>query len=107
MANSGSPFLKRPGTRPGWWAVGLAIAFLVMIIANSAVVMLFSKDVSSGPPVLPNFGMLILLCGLAAGVAGLTAIIWKHERSWLVWLSILPGVLALLSILSDILVPRL
>ena len=107
MADSSSRFLKRPGTRLGWWTVGLAIAFIVMLMVNSTVVILFSQDVSSRPAVLPNFGMLILLCGLAAGVVGLIAIIRKHERSWLVWLSILPGALALLSILGDILVPRL
>ena len=106
MANSSSPFLKRPSTRLGWWAIGLAIAFITMNIVNSAVFMRLIVDASMQPSAIPNFGMPILLCGLASGVVGLIAIIRKHERSWLIWLTILPGALALLAILHEFLVPK-
>jgi hypothetical protein len=46
------------------------------------------------------------LCGLAAGIIGLIAVIRKHERSWLVWLTILPTVLTLIFLLGEFLVPH-
>jgi hypothetical protein len=106
MANPGSPFLKRPGTRPGWWAVGLAIAFIVMSIVNSAVFMRLSEDVSWRQTILPFYGIFMMLCGLAALVVALIAILRNHERSWLVWLTLLPGASALLFILGEFLVPH-
>jgi hypothetical protein len=106
MANSGSPFLKRPSTRPGWWAVGLAIAFIVMSIVNSAVFMRLSEDVPWRQTILPFYGIFMMLCGLATFVVGLIAIIRNHERSWLVWLAILPGASALLFVLGEFLLPH-
>jgi hypothetical protein len=106
MANSDSPFLKRPSTHLGWWAVGLAIAFIVMSIVNSAVFMRLSEDVPWRQTILPFYGIFMMLCGLASGVVGLIAIIRKHERSWLVWLTILPGTSALLFVLGEFLVPH-
>jgi len=47
-----------------------------------------------------------MLCGLAAGIVGLIAVIRRHERSWLVWLTILPGLLVLLFVLGEFLVPH-
>jgi hypothetical protein len=48
----------------------------------------------------------MLLCGIAAGVVGLIAVIRKNERSWLVWLTILLGAFALLVTLVELLVPH-
>jgi hypothetical protein len=104
--HSGSSFLQRPSTRLGWWAVGLAIAFVVMSFINSAVFMRLSVDVPWRQTILPFYGIFMMLCGLAAGVVGLIAIIGRHERSWLVWLTILPGVSALLFIMGEFLVPH-
>jgi hypothetical protein len=106
MANSSSPFLKRPSTRLGWWAVGLAVAFIVMSIVNSAVFMRLSEDVPWRQTILPFYGIFMMLCGLAAGVVGLIAVIQKHERSWLVWLTILAGAFVLLFFLGEFLVPH-
>lgn len=105
MANSKSPFLKRPSTKPGWWAVGLAIAFIVINIVNSAIFMRLSLGVPWRQTILPYYGIIMMLCGLAALVVGLLAIIRKHERSWLVWLALLPGVFALLFVLGEFLLP--
>ena len=104
--HSSSSFLQRPGTRLGWWAVGLAAAFVVMNIINSAVFMHLSEDVPWRQTVLPFYGIFMMLCGLAAGVVGLIAILRKHERSWLVWLAVLPGAFALLFTLGEFLVPH-
>jgi hypothetical protein len=101
---------KRPSTRLGWWAVGLAGAFVVMFIINSAVFMpLFSH---SGPydwfsqTVLPFYGIFMILCGLSAGIVGLIAVLRQHERSWMVWLTILPCAFVLFLLLGELLVPH-
>jgi len=103
---SSSSLWQRPGTRLGWCAVGLAMAFVVMNIINSTVFMRLSEDVLWRQTVLPFFGIFMMLCGLAAGVVGLIAIIRKHERSWLVWLTILPGAFTLLFVLGEFLMPH-
>ena len=105
-----SPFVRRPNTQLGWWVVGLAGAFVVLFIINSAVFMpLFSH---SGPydrfsqTVLPFYGIFMLLCGLSAGIVGLVAVLRQHERSWLVWLTILPCAFVLFLLLGELLVPH-
>ena len=106
MSHSGSSFLQRPGTRLGWWAVGLGAAFMVMFIINSAVFMRLTENTPWQLIVLPVYGIFMILCGLAAGVVGLIAVIRKHERSWLVWLTILPGAFVLFLLLGEFLVPH-
>ena len=106
---SSSSLWQRPGTRLGWWAVGLAAAFVVMFIINSTVVMPASQDAPNAwwrQTLLPFYGIFMMLCGLAGGVVGLITVIRKHERSWLVWLTILPGVFVLLFVLGEFLVPH-
>ena len=103
---SNSPFLQRPGTRPGWWALGLAIAFEVMNLINSFVFMRLPENVPWRLTVLPFYGIFMMLCGLAAGVVGMIAILRSHERSWLVWLAILTGAFALLFVLGEFLMPH-
>jgi hypothetical protein len=106
MASSVSPFLKRPSTRLGWWAAGLAIGFITMSIINPAVIMRLSENVPWRQTILPIYGILMMLCGLATFVVGLIAIIRSHERSWLVWFTLLPGASALLFVLGELLVPH-
>lgn len=36
-------------------------------------------------------GIFMMLCGLAAGVSGASALVRMHEPSWLVWQTILAG----------------
>jgi multisubunit Na+/H+ antiporter MnhB subunit len=88
---SSSSFWKRPGTRLGWWAVGLAVAGFVLGFAWS---------------ILPGGGLLGLLCGLVGGVLALIAVIRQHERSWLVFLSILSLVSALFFLIGEFLIPH-
>jgi hypothetical protein len=104
--SSSSSFRQRPATRLGWWAVGLAAAYVVMSIVNSAVFMRISIPDWWRQNLLPFYGIFMMLAGLAAGVVGLIAIIRRHERSWLVWLAILPGASAWLFILGEFLIPH-
>jgi hypothetical protein len=99
-------FLGRPGTRLGWWAVGLGVAFVVMWIINSILFMPASVEIPWRQLVLPFYGIFMMLCGFAAGIVGLIALIWRHERSWLVWLTLIPGLFVLVFILGEFLVPH-
>ena len=109
MTTRSSSFWRRPGTRLGWWAVRLAAAFVAMFIINSVVFMPASQYPSNDwwmQTLLPFYGIFMLLCGLSAGVVGLIAVIRKHERSCLVWLTILPLAFVLFLLLGEFLVPH-
>ena len=88
----------RPATRLGWWAVWLMLAYVVLYIITMAVIALRL----SLPPV---YGIFMLLCGLGAGIVGLVAIVKQHERSWLVWVALLPGIFVIFLLLGEFLVP--
>lgn len=96
----------RPRTRLGTWAVWLMAAFVVMFLINSFVFMPTSSDAAWRQVILPFYGIFMLLCGLAAGIVGLVAVIRQRERSWLVWLTILPLLWVLFMVLGEFLVPH-
>jgi nicotinamide riboside transporter PnuC len=98
--------LRRPRTRLGWWSIALAVTFVVLYIINSTVFMPSTADAPWRQVILPFYGIAMLSCGLAAGIVGLIAVIRRHERSWLVWLAILPGLFALFFVLGEFLVPH-
>lgn len=76
-----SHFSEMPHTKLGWWSVGLSGLFVVLFL------------------ILQIPGFLTTILGVAAGLLTLGALIWKHERSWLIWLMLLPGLFAILLIL--------
>jgi hypothetical protein len=105
----GSPFRQRPATRLGWLAFGLTAVFAVMFIINSIVFMpAFSTNTTESwhQVLLPFYGILMMLCGLAGGLLGLYTLIRKRDRSWLVWLTILPGAFVIIFLLGEFLVPH-
>ena len=99
-------FLSTPSTKLGRWSVALAVTFVVLFIINSAVFMRLTQEAPWQHTILPFYGIAMLLCGLAAGIAGLVAVIRRHERSWLVWLTMLPGLLVIFLLLGELLVPH-
>ena len=104
-----SSFWQRPSTRLGWWAVGLGGVFVLMFIINTALFMPAYQGLPSTRWIeilLPFYGIFMALCALAAGIVGLIAVIRKHERSWLAWLTILPGAFVLFLLLGELLVPH-
>jgi hypothetical protein len=103
---SSGHFLGRPGTRLGWWSVGLGGIFVVLWIINSFVFMPSTVLIPWRQVLLPFYGIFMLACGLAAGIVGLIAVIRSRERSWLVWLTLLPGSLVLFLLLGEFLVPH-
>jgi len=106
MPPSGQPLRPRivgwPSTRLGWWSVGLAGTFVVLMIINATV---FMRTTAWVPELLPFYGILMLFCGFAAGLVGLIAVIRRHERSWLVWITLLPGLFVLVFVLGEFLAP--
>ena len=95
-------FLGMPRTRLGKWSIWLEIAFVVLFAVNIAVFSLVTDETIWRQTVLPFYGPIMLLCGLAGGVVGLIATTRKHERSSLVWLAILTGLFVLLLILNEL-----
>ena len=91
MGTTSNHFLERPHGRLGWWAAGLAVASIVLLFAWSF---------------LPWGAWPSFLCGLAGGIIGLIAIFRQQERSWLVFLSILPLLNVLIFILGEFLFPH-
>ena len=102
---SQQPLMQRilgwPGTRLGWWSIGLGATFMILWIINAMILMPFSAVLHWSQVVYSSFTILMLLCGLAATIVGLIAIIKRHERSWLIWLAILPALFVLFSILIE------
>jgi hypothetical protein len=68
--------------------------------------MRLSGDAAWRHTLLPFYGIFMMLCGLAAGVVGLIALLRNHDRSWLVWLSILTGAFVVFFLLGEFLVPH-
>lgn len=91
MNTIASHFNEGPHTKLGWWAVGLAIASILLMFA-----WMF----------LPGGAGLSFLCGLAGGILALIAIIRQHERSWMLWLALLPMLNVFVFFLGEFLVPH-
>ncbi len=101
-----SKFLQRPATRLGWWALSLGIAFELMNILSTAIFMRLPESAPLRQTFLPYYGILMILTGLASGVVALIALIKNRERSWLVWLALLPGVMAVVLLAGEFLLPH-
>lgn len=93
-----------PRTRLGAWSVAMSAAFVLLMAANSILL------TPSGHPV---FGALLVGTGLAgmlaevvAALTALWALMRHHERSALVWLSLLPGLFVLIFAVGEFAVPR-
>ncbi len=98
-------FLRRPGTRLGWWSVGLGATFVALYMISAAVFWRMPEN-TPWQPLLPFYGIAMLLIGLAAGIVGLIAVIRQRERSWLVWLTTLLGLQVIVLLLGEFLVPH-
>lgn len=100
LKNQDRPFFNLPSTKLGWWAVALAFLFGLLNFINSSLLGQVGIDQEWLQAVLPVYGIFIMLCGLAAGATGLFAVIRRGERSWVVWLALVPG-LFVLFLLAD------
>lgn len=107
MAARHAPLWRRifalPGTRLGWWAVGLLAAHAVSMVALGILAGVLN---TAGLPNLAGHPFLIatvLVVALAGTTTGLFAMIGRGERSILV---IAPLILVVLFLLAEVLVPN-
>src|SRR5574341_620933 len=106
MKTISNHFFEKPHTKLGSWATWLGMAFVVMFLINSFVFMPLSSEAPWRQIILPFYGILMILCGLCAGIVGLVAVTRQHERSWIVWLTLLPGLFVLFLLLGEFLFPH-
>jgi hypothetical protein len=106
MKTTSNPFTEKPHTKLGWWASWLGVAFVVLFLINSFVFMPSSSNAPWRHVILPFYGILMLLCGIASGVSGLLAMAKQHERSGLVLLTLLPGLWVLFLLVGEFLFPH-
>jgi hypothetical protein len=88
-----SHFRETPHTTLGWLSVGLSLVFVALFVSVTTDILHFS-------------GFLTMTIGVVGGLLTLGALIWKSERSWMIWLMLLPGLFAILFALGEILVPH-
>lgn len=86
-------FLGAPRTYMGSVAVGLTILFVVVFLITT----LTSIHIS---------GILTMSLGVVAGILTIIVIIWKRERSWLLWLSLVPGLFAIIFAAGELIFPH-
>jgi hypothetical protein len=106
-----SKFSSLPTTKLGRWAMWLAVAFIVMFAMNSVFVGVFGTTTNPAMnafsrTVMPFYGIGMLLVGAAAGVVGLVSIIKDHERSWVVWVTLLPMAFVLFFVIGEFAMPH-
>jgi threonine/homoserine efflux transporter RhtA len=91
MKAASSHFFEMPHTKLGWWAVAMAVSNLVLMLAWT---------------ILPGGGALGLLAGLLSGILALIALIRQRERSWSVFLALLPMLNVFIFLLGEFLIPH-
>ena len=102
MKTSTNLFFHAPRTKLGKWTLVFGTIFVLMFAINILVFMPVADNAPWRQVALPLYGILMLLCGLGAGVTGTLSLIRDHERSWLVWLMLLPGLLVVFLLVGEI-----
>lgn len=101
-----SKFKEKPKTKLGWWVMGLGLALFLMTqflgLFTSVIRPILMKNGSSASS--PAFGLGLgmfanMLC-LAVLVTGFLAL-RKGERSWAVWLGLIPALLFVLMYMAE------
>ena len=100
--------LSLPSSRLGWWAVGLGVVFSGMWTINTFIL----RQTGSGEQplwmqlMLPFYGIIMLFSGFGAGILALVAVFRRQERSWLVYITLLPFLLVIFLLAGEFLVPH-
>lgn len=93
MGTSSRHFLERPSTKLGLWSVWLSILFVVTFVSTVTGFFHFP-------------GRFVMTLGVVGGIITLISLILKGERSWLVWLMLLPGLFAIAFSLGEVISPH-
>ena len=90
----------------GWWSVGLAILSLLFMSPIFGVIRLGSiaRQINLSPGQLK--GIAFAVVGMAALVTGLLSIIRSKERSILIFLAMLIGLVAMAFVIGEVLFPH-
>ncbi len=97
-----SRFLQHPATKTGWWAAVLAILATLMIGVN-----ILGLNPLEGPSFLVSAYDLTMFASMVAAILlGVISLTNKRERSWMVWLFLIP-VLIFAGALLILLIERL
>ena len=94
-----------PETPLGWRAVtlaGLSVTGIVLLVLGFALDIVEPADSYTDNWAQLVWGAGIWVCAVAAFVTGLVAILRHHERSWMVMLATVLGLLPLVLLLSEI-----
>jgi hypothetical protein len=91
----------KPTTKPGVAALILAV---IAVLSYGAIMVSMAAFGGVETPVVGMFlGVLYILCGITGGVFAVLAIWKRHERSFLVYLALIPAALATFLVLGEIL----
>lgn len=81
-----SGFFQRPAAKTGWWSAGLAILATLMIMVN-----MLGLNPLEGPSLLVTVYDLTMFASMVLSIVlGVIALTSKRERSWMVWLFLVP-----------------
>jgi len=90
-----------PRTRLGFWAVRLLAAFAALFVTLCALVAAGQRGVWLLSLVIPLF-----LCGLVAGATAAFAVVRRGERSVLVFLPLVVGILIIIFVVGELIGPE-
>jgi len=107
--------LRVPQTRPGKWSLGLIILMPILLWVGTWSMNTFYPSAPAGDTILKDIAarpalalsMLVALAsGVMAGVTGLVSILRQKERTLLVYLSTILGIMVFLFVLGEIFLPH-
>lgn len=108
-----STWSQLPRSRAGRIVQWLMVAFVGLFVLNQLAVVLQNdlRDTAMGqiatqmPVALwMSIGFGMLGVGLAASISAAIAVIRHHERSWLLWLALLPGLFVVFLLVGEFLI---
>jgi hypothetical protein len=106
-------FTSLPRTKNGRWAIRLLVLFALLLVLFALLFLINQTLFMPAPEPLPLprlllivYGLLLILTGLACGAMGLISLIRERDRSWLVWLAVIPGAMILFFLLGEFLFPH-
>lgn len=89
-------FKQFPVTKPGWWAMGLGLGHMVLYSIEMSFIGTKYSYTEPYLTIILAASILTMLVGLAGAILALITLIRKSERSWVVWVSLTPGLTALI-----------
>jgi hypothetical protein len=93
-------FLHRPTTRCGRRSVELMLAGLGTVLVATGLGQLFEG--AAAPGIAGAVGLVIVVAG---GCTAVTALVRRHERSWIVYAAALPALVVLWLVIGEFALP--